>query len=139
MHDGSQHADRPGHWRILRHEEPGGSAHYDLLIWPLVARPDPSRPLACFRLPIETEPLPHDGACRHFLAEPIADHRARYLTYEGELTVDRGLVSEVSAGEDADLRTAGGGLELTIGGRQYVGSVGGQGPIRFVRVPDPGS
>jgi|GEM_PF-3506783 len=139
MHADDTQPARPGHWRILLHDEPDVGAHLDLLIWPVEPRPDPSRPLACFRLPAETRPLPHEETCPGFVGEPIADHRGRYLTYEGELTRGRGRVSEECSGEGADLRATAEGLELTVAGVRYVGSVGEGGRVRFLRAGHSGA
>ncbi|MFG0307110.1 MAG: hypothetical protein ACF8Q5_12940 [Phycisphaerales bacterium JB040] len=131
----SQHAPAhpgPGSWRILRHELPDGSAHLDLLVWPSEERPDPARPLACFRLPIETDPLPHREGCVSFDAEPIRDHRAVYLTHTGEIDPARGSVTGIGAGRDADLRVRDDEMTLTIGSRRYRGVVGFDGRAGFV-------
>lgn len=76
---------------LLLHQQPDGSSHFD---W-LIARPDdPGGALLSFRLGVR----PDHPACAAFSAEPIPDHRPRYLTYEGPLTAGRGTVTRLARG-----------------------------------------
>ncbi|MFI4916744.1 MAG: hypothetical protein ACIAS6_09605 [Phycisphaerales bacterium JB060] len=74
---------------LLRHDLPDGSGHFD---WMLAV--DDHGPLVTFRL--ERDISEDLGA---FDGQRIADHRRRYLAYEGPITGNRGVVSRVAAGD----------------------------------------
>jgi hypothetical protein len=74
---------------ILRHDMPLGSpraSHLDLML----EQDGVLRTWACDALPQADSPT---------LADPLPDHRLGYLTYEGEVSGDRGAVTRVAAGE----------------------------------------
>jgi hypothetical protein len=87
---------------LLRHDLRDGSSHYD---W-MVARPDAPDRLLSFRVLEQID----SGEVVDFLAEPIGDHRADYLDYEGEVSGGRGRVSRVAEGE----------LEVVLGPEELV-------------------
>lgn len=60
----------------------------------------------CERSPCDVD---WDGVC-----ERIADHRIRYLDYEGELSDSRGCVQRVSSGKVITLELEDDRLDLTI-------------------------
>ena len=74
---------------ILRHDMPPGTpraSHYDLML----EQDSVLRTWACDALPQADSPT---------LADPLPDHRLAYLTYEGEVSGDRGSVTRVATGE----------------------------------------
>jgi hypothetical protein len=74
---------------ILRHDMPPGSpraSHFDLML----EQDGILRTWACDSLPQGDTPT---------LADPLPDHRLAYLTYEGEVSSNRGSVTRVAAGE----------------------------------------
>lgn len=73
---------------ILRHDTPDGGWHFDWMILLESGR------LMTFRI-VERP----DEAGGEFEATRLADHRAAYLEYEGELTGGRGRVTRVARGE----------------------------------------
>ena len=75
---------------ILRHDTPDGGWHFDWMILLENAR------LLTFR--VDERP---DQASTAFEAIRLADHRAAYLDFEGELTDGRGRVTRVARGEVA--------------------------------------
>jgi hypothetical protein len=76
----------------LRHELPDGTWHID---WMLDLDPVGEGPLTTLRLPGRVDELaPGD----RMSAERIADHRRRYLTYEGPIGEGRGSVVRVAEG-----------------------------------------
>lgn len=85
---------------ILRHTLPNGDMHYD---WLLARDPAGVQPLIAFRASVRPDEVPVDSA---IALERIADHRPRYLTYEGPISDDRGHVMQVARGViDAAERT----------------------------------
>ncbi|MEO1007932.1 MAG: hypothetical protein AAFX79_05160 [Planctomycetota bacterium] len=76
---------------LLRHDLPDGTRHFD---WMLAAEPDPDSPLVTFRVEERIDRGPPA-----FRAERLADHRRRYLDYEGPISGGRGRVSRVASGE----------------------------------------
>lgn len=76
---------------LLEHRLPDGSWHYD---W-MIERPEGG--LATFRV---TTRIDQPGGTA-FRAERLADHRAAYLTYEGEVSGGRGWVRRLAVGEMA--------------------------------------
>jgi len=77
---------------LLRHDLPDGSHHFD---WLLELDDDESGPLTTFRLPAPVHELAVGGRVS---AERIADHRRRYLEYEGPISGGRGAVRRVQHG-----------------------------------------
>lgn len=76
---------------LLRHDLPDGSSHYD---WMIQRSGSPDDPLVTFRVATRID----EGAAA-FRAERLADHRAAYLDYEGEVSGGRGSVTRVAEGE----------------------------------------
>lgn len=74
---------------LLRHDLPDGSGHFD---WMLAV--DDHGPLVTFRLErdISEDLDAFDG-------QRIADHRRRYLAYEGPISSNRGVVTRVATGQ----------------------------------------
>jgi hypothetical protein len=81
---------------LLRHELPDGSSHYD---WLLETPGQTQGPLLTFRVQ-ERIDLP---GVREFGAVRLPDHRREYLTYEGEVSGNRGRVTRVAQGRCAEL------------------------------------
>lgn len=76
----------------LLHTLPDGSAHVDLLLAPAPRR---CVALVTFRLPRRVDDLrPGD----RLEARRIADHRRRYLVYEGPVSRNRGVVKRLARG-----------------------------------------
>ena len=71
---------------LLLHTLPDGSAHYDWMI-----EPAPGATLLTFRLAALFDPAP-PAPITPFLAQPLPDHRAIYLHYEGPISGHRGTV-----------------------------------------------
>lgn len=77
---------------LLRHT--GGSipAHFD---WMIQDGLESESPLRTWRVMVRLDELkPGDW----FIAEPLANHRAAYLTYEGPVSGGRGEVQRVASG-----------------------------------------
>jgi len=77
---------------VLRHDCPDGSWHLDWMIQRTDPAADPARPLLSFR--VGFSPLEAD----EFDAQRIADHRAVYLDYDGEISGGRGSVTRLTSG-----------------------------------------
>ena len=87
------------HRYVVLHHTGHGEPHYDLMIGPA------DGPLVTFRLPAWP-------VASRVTIEPLPDHRAHYLTYEGPVSGGRGEVRRVEAGDTwvvnpATLRTPG--------------------------------
>ena len=82
---------------LLRHTLPGGSWHVDLMIAskPVVSTDPDERPLVTFRL---ARPLWELACGESIEIARLADHRGRYLSYEGEISGDRGRVERLASG-----------------------------------------
>ena len=121
----AQHDEATGRWVLLHHTGPDGSAHYDWMIAPPgTPTDDPdARLLQTWRVD-----APPSQARGDFTATRIADHRCRYLTYEGPLSADRGEVRRVDAGDVIAYERRDDGLSVTIVEgtmvRRYVGQAG---------------
>ncbi|MBX3384962.1 MAG: hypothetical protein KF768_00160 [Phycisphaeraceae bacterium] len=99
-------------WVLLRHDTPDGLWHLDWLLerpgLTLAERNDPNhRSLLCWRLPRDVDGVEHGGGWRPtttgsdrkpIRAEQLPDHRRLYLTYEGQLSGDRGRVRRLASG-----------------------------------------
>jgi hypothetical protein len=96
---------------ILLHELPAGAdrrTHWDLMLeadgvlrtWALAEEPALGRSIA---------------------AEPLADHRLAYLTYEGEVSGNRGRVTRWDSGEYEVLAEAADRLEIRLAGGRLAG------------------
>lgn len=96
-----------GRYVILLHDAP--VIHWDLMLeqpetlrtWRLLSCPEPSAVLE---------------------AEAIADHRLRYLDYEGPVSGDRGTVAQWDSGEYSILRQDRAGIEMRLTGVRCSGS-----------------
>ncbi|MCC6909333.1 MAG: hypothetical protein IT430_15445 [Phycisphaerales bacterium] len=77
---------------ILRHEQPDGSAHFD---WMLAVDDPATKRLRTWRVALRPDEVPPG---EDLAVEPLADHRATYLDYEGPVAGDRGLVRRVRSG-----------------------------------------
>lgn len=84
-----------GRMVLLRHDLPDGTHHYD---W-MLERPEGDA-LLTFRVGLRID----DPACTRFDGVRLADHRAAYLTYEGEVSGGRGRVTRVAWGTVEALR-----------------------------------
>lgn len=81
------------HWVLLRHDTPDGGHHFD---WMLEGGPDGT--LITFRTAERVDEHVNTGE-GEFECEALADHRAVYLDYEGEISGGRGSVRRVAQGE----------------------------------------
>lgn len=84
-----------GRMVLLRHDLPDGTHHYD---W-MLERPDGGA-LLTFRVALRID----DPACTRFDGVRLADHRAAYLTCEGEVSGGRGRVTRLASGTVEALR-----------------------------------
>ncbi len=88
---------------LLKHTLPDGSWHYD---WLLATAGDAlgngASLLLAFRVFVEV----NSPSAAAFVAQRLVDHRADYLTYEGEIQGNRGSVSRIAVGTcRIDVRT----------------------------------
>ncbi len=94
MPDKSQHPDPDStDMVVLCHTLLDGSSHFDWLI-ELPGRDDDHR-LLSFRCSSRPDQWGGEGA---FHAEHMPDHRAKYLTFEGDIGDGRGSVARVASG-----------------------------------------
>lgn len=107
---------------LLLHELSDGASHYDWLVAP---DDDPEGLLIAFRV---QERIDLSVVAR-FEAERMADHRRRYLTWEGELSGGRGRVTRLASG---NLRVV-----ATPEGLEFAGRLG-QVEARFRGVTEGG-
>ena len=81
---------------LLRHDLPDGSHHFD---WMIGQNREGTLPLITFRLDqglgLRLDELP---AGHSVGAQRIADHRSLYLSYEGPIKDDRGIVRRLCGG-----------------------------------------
>lgn len=82
---------------VLRHTKPDGSWHFDWMIEIRRSAGPGDRSLLTFR----TTAVPTETPA--FEAERIADHRAHYLDFQGDIGQGRGRVTRIVAGR-AELR-----------------------------------
>ncbi|MCA9280556.1 MAG: hypothetical protein H6812_09255 [Phycisphaeraceae bacterium] len=89
---------------LLRHETPDNEHHFD---W-MLSRAGDAGPLITFRCrtPIDVECPP--GAS----LERLPDHRRHYLTFEGEISHNRGRVTRVATGRCNIIQETSDRLEL---------------------------
>ncbi len=128
--DGGDDFDRGEDWRpmvALQHVRPGRPDHVD---WLLARDPAGERPLRSFRCgasptALAAERPAGDERARVLGMRAIADHRTRYLDYEGPVSRGRGEVRRIARGRwraagPAD-DAAGEQLELAWeGGRAHI-------------------
>ena len=121
----AQHDTPTGHWVLLHHACPDGSAHYDWMIAPPgIPTEDPdARLLHTWR--VDAPPAQTEGT---FAATRIQDHRCRYLTWEGRLAGNRGEVRRVAAGVVLAFGATNDGISMLLdepdGTRRYTGHAG---------------
>lgn len=84
-----------GRMVLLRHDLPDGSHHYDWML-----ERENGRALLTFRVGVRLD----EPGCTRFDATRLGDHRAAYLTYEGDVSGGRGRVTRVAAGTVEGLR-----------------------------------
>lgn len=87
-----------GRMALLRHDLAGGEWHYDWLLEPEDA-PDgaDARVLIAFRLHRRPDAAGLNAG-EGLPAERLAEHRRRYLDYEGKISGDRGRVVRLASG-----------------------------------------
>lgn len=119
---------------VLQHTTPDGAWHFD---WLIEARPSTGpddRSLLSFR----TTSLPTESPA--FEAERIADHRAHYLDFQGDIGQGRGMVQRAAAGK-VEARWEGPRLLvrcLTSGGAVHLEGASGDGVhFHFTRHTGP--
>lgn len=100
---------------ILRHTLPDGSFHHD---W-MIARPGgPDAGLVTFRLDQEAAAVLCGPVGGEAIVERLADHRRKYLTFEGPVPGDRGEVRREASGTTTILEggfdAIGGGVRLAV-------------------------
>jgi hypothetical protein len=125
---------------LLLHSPDNGPSHFDwLLAREDVIGSDEDRSLLTFRV---GECIAALGPGSTFHAEPLENHRARYLRFEGPLGAGRGSVRRVAEGvwspTIVDPRSVGGSLDWGSGARSFVGGPerGAGGMWRFEIAPD---
>ncbi len=97
---------------ILRHTLPDNSSHYDWLI-EIPARQDEYR-LLTFRSQIRPDQFPPQPApdrpehSQLFRAEQLANHRAHYLQFQGNIGDGRGTVARLAVGQCSQFQWADG-------------------------------
>lgn len=89
---------------LLRHDLPDGSHHFDWML-----ETDANGPLVTFRLDRD---ISQDAG--PFVAEPLGDHRRRYLDYEGPISGDRGSVTRIAEGRCDLVSRSNGELAIRI-------------------------
>ena len=92
---------------ILEHDSP--FLHWDLML-------ETGDVLRTWRLLAE----PNSGA--EIVAEPLADHRAAYLDYEGPVTGNRGTVKRWDAGEYELTENSLRRISFQLNGRKFTGT-----------------
>jgi len=96
---------------VLLHQTPASyprSTHFDLML----EDGGRLRTWAVDRLPVVSEPI---------AAEQLPDHRLEYLTLEGELTLGRGSVQRVAAGEYEVVEERPGVVVVRLAGERLCG------------------
>lgn len=90
---------------LLRHEvgpvfaeESGRGSHFDLLLQRHAIASTEERALLAWSLDANPFAAVGKNLGEVLVAEKLPDHRARYLTYEGEIDGDRGRVRRVAEG-----------------------------------------
>ncbi|MEM1185137.1 MAG: hypothetical protein AAGI53_09070 [Planctomycetota bacterium] len=83
---------------LLVHTLPGGASHVDWMIERAAAipsAPSAEHTLCTYRVVVRVDAPPYVP----FIAVPIAEHRRRYLTFEGRITGDGGTVRRLARGQ----------------------------------------
>jgi hypothetical protein len=91
-------SEQPGPTVVLRHDLPDGAHHFD---WMIAQDPRGVRLLITFRMDRRIDQLAIDEAAD---ATRLDDHRPIYLTYEGEISGNRGRVTRLREGRVEALR-----------------------------------
>ncbi len=127
---------------LLLHSPDNGPAHFDwLLAREDIVGSDEDRRLLAFRVAERIDAL-DPGATFH--AQPLEDHRALYLRFEGSLSRGRGAVRRVAEGEwrpaTAGPLSVAGTMDWGFGARAFAGGPdrGAGGTWRFEIAPDAG-
>ncbi|MCC6284826.1 MAG: hypothetical protein IT439_05920 [Phycisphaerales bacterium] len=94
-------------WVLLRHTPDVGPAHLDLM---LEAEGDEEHRLVTFRLPLQTT----IAAGQVIAGQRLADHRAMYLDFEGEISGGRGCVARTAHGPCRGVAVQSGHVEARI-------------------------
>jgi len=113
-------------WVLLLHELPDGSRHRDWMIErPGAGSGDGVQGLITFRVEAGEDGNAFPGS-EPFEGERLADHRAAYLEYEGEVSGGRGRVRRVASGRCRLVRDEPNLLEVELatpqGARTVVGT-----------------
>ncbi len=95
---------------ILHHQEPAGE-HWDLML---------ERGDVLLTWQLDVEPVSRDVL--PIVARRIADHRKRYLTYEGPISDDRGTVRRVDSGSVEFENITESKLVVRLAGNRLVGT-----------------
>lgn len=104
-----------GRFAVLRHECGSANGGAEASHWDLLLELPGEQKLVTWQVRIDPAVWP-----RQLPAERIADHRKIYLTYEGQVSGDRGSVKRVAEGGAAVQRREG-GWALTLEGRGVTG------------------
>lgn len=94
-------------WVLLRHTPDVGPAHLDLM---LEAEGDEEHRLVTFRLPLQAT----IAAGQVIAGQRLADHRAMYLDFEGEISGGRGRVARTARGTCRGVAAQSGHVEARI-------------------------
>ena len=105
-----------GRWVLLLHELPDGSSHFDWMIQPTGGGAEAA--LVTFRVARR----PDDPSLTDFEAERVADHRAAYLSFEGQVLGGRGTVRRVAQGIATIVRDDAHFVVTLDGERTWVGA-----------------
>lgn len=117
-------------WVLLRHEVPGPAGvsgvdwHFDWMIERVAGGA-----LLTFRVMVRVDEV----GVTEFVATKLADHRAVYLEYEGEISGGRGTVSRVASGKVVSMAEGAGEIEIALDVGRFVGKVLDGDEWRFVR------
>ncbi len=92
---------------LLRHTLADGTWHYD---WMLERDSSDERRLVTFRVRVRPDEL----RSAETIGDRLADHRARYLDYQGPLGGGRGSVQRVGEGDVLSLTLGSASLEASV-------------------------
>ncbi|MBI4718130.1 MAG: hypothetical protein HY763_10025 [Planctomycetes bacterium] len=118
----------PNRFTILHHRTPDGE-HWDLML-------EQGDVLLTWQLPRR----PASGADLPLPARRIADHRKRYLDYEGPINGNRGDVTRIEAGTVTFLESTSARFELELHSPRFAGRFAlrrAGDDWEFVSVPEP--